>query len=136
MRITRERFEALLDGTAINVTGAERVVRIEAFNAQRRGEDPATAVESKMFNVSIVQPTSISASSPATNPVRQSEQPATDARDAVKHRLYLLGLIGVAAVVAWTAAYAGLGVIVAHFIAAAIGGLLIQGLVWFFRAPV
>jgi hypothetical protein len=141
MEITAERFEALLDGSARNVTGEERVVRVEAFMAERRGEDPLTAVQSRLPHVlvteavevaqPIITPATNIASAPTASLLSSVKPHQTD---AVK-RVCWLAFIGLGITVSWFAAYAGFAAAVGHFIAAAMAGFVIQGVVWFFRAP-
>lgn len=144
MRITAERFKALLNGTATDVSGEERLIRVEAFSAERRGEDPATAVQARMPNVSIVETphVAIPLGTPATNTVfspRLTASPdldfASHQMGAAKHRLCWLVFMGLAIAMVWFAASMGMGSLVAHFFGVAIFGLVIQAVIWFFRAP-
>jgi len=143
MRIAAERFAALLNGTATDVTGEVRVVRVEAFRAQRLGEDPATAVQARMPNVSIVEtphvaiPPDMSATISRSSIVSSVSPPrvTTSQRGVVNYRLEWLALIGVLVAVICFAASMGMGSLVAHFIGVAILGLCMQSVVWFFRAP-
>jgi hypothetical protein len=144
MQISAERFKALLDGTATNVTGEERIIRIEAFNAERRGEDPAAAVQAKLPHVSIAEPVQVTAplSGSATNTITASAASAerfcklTRLRTAPERRwLYGFALMGLLALVVWFAVAVGMAIIVAHFIGVAIFGLFVQGVNWFFRTP-
>jgi hypothetical protein len=144
MQISAERFKALLDGTATNVTGEERIIRIEAFNAERRGEDPAVAVQAKLPHVSILEVVQVTSplSGSATNIITVSVASAerlcrlTRLRAASERRwLYGFALTGLLALVVWFAVAGGMAIIVAHFIGVAMFGLFIQGVNWFFRAP-
>jgi len=145
MKITAERFKALLDGTATDVSGEERLIRVEAFSAERRGEDPASAVQTRMPNVSIVEasPVAIPLGLPETNTRSSAASPiwlplsmTTSQKSAVKHCLWWLAFMGIAVAMVWFAASVGMGSLVAHFIGLAIFGLCMQGILWFFRAPV
>jgi hypothetical protein len=54
MKIEKKRFQAILDGTATNLTGSEVLVRNIAYLAERRGENPQVAIEKELLNVTIV----------------------------------------------------------------------------------
>jgi hypothetical protein len=142
MQISAERFKAILDGTATNVTGAERIIRIEAF--KRLGEDPAAAVQAKLPHVSILELVQVAAplSGLATNTNMVSAASAellcrqTRLGTASERRwLYGFALIGLFALVVWFAVAVGMVIIVAHFIGVALFGLFVQGVNWFFRTP-
>jgi hypothetical protein len=142
MEITSERFKALLNGSARDVTGEERVIRVEAFMAERRGEDPATAVQAAMPHVSIVEvvqvmsPSKLSATNTAALAVTAPYRLTLQQRETVKHWLYGFALIGMLAVAIWFAVAVGMAIIVAHFIGVALFGLFMQSVNWFYRAPI
>jgi hypothetical protein len=143
MEITSERFKALLNGSARDVTGEERVIRVEAFMAERRGEDPATAVQAAMPHVSIVEvvqvmsPSKLSATNTAASAsVTASIRLTPQQRETGKRWLCGFALIGMFAVVVWIAVAVGMAIIVAHFIGVALFGLFMQSVNWFYRAPI
>ncbi len=143
MKITAERFKALLDGSATNVTGEERIVRVEAFTAERRGEDPATAVQARMPHVSIVKTVQVMLplKRSATNAVVSAPSAAPfysltpRQRETGKRWLYQFAFMGTFIVIVWIAVAVGMASLVAHFIGVALFGLFIQGAIWFFRTP-
>ena len=55
MKITEDRFKSILAGTATNLTSKEILIRQEAFDAERRGQDPMVAVGAQMPDVTIVR---------------------------------------------------------------------------------
>src|SRR3954451_14544621 len=55
MKITEDRFRSILAGTATELSSKEILIRIEAFEAERRGQDPIATVESRLPDVTIVR---------------------------------------------------------------------------------
>lgn len=143
MKITSERFKTLLNGSARDVAGEERVIRVEAFMAERRGEYPAMAVQAAMPHVSIVEAVQVMPplKRSATN-TAASVAPATplyrltpQQRETRMRRLYGFFVMGTFIVIVWIAVAVGMASLVAHFIGVALFGLFIQGVIWFFRTP-
>jgi hypothetical protein len=55
MKIDRNRFKAIMDGTASDLTSKEVLIRHIAFDAERRGTDPIFAVEQSLPDVQITR---------------------------------------------------------------------------------
>lgn len=55
MEIDEQRFKAILAGTALGLSSKELTIRSAAFDAEKRGEDPAHAVQQAMPDVTIVR---------------------------------------------------------------------------------
>lgn len=53
MKIDGNRFKAILDGTASNLTSKEVLIRHIAYDAERRGTDPLLAVEQSLPDVQV-----------------------------------------------------------------------------------
>src|SRR5258708_7248525 len=54
MTITKNRFKAIMEGTALNLTAEEILVRNVAYQAERKGEDPLRAVVQGLPHVRII----------------------------------------------------------------------------------
>ena len=67
MKITEDRFKSILAGTAPNLTSKEILIRQEAFDAERRGQDPMLAVEAQMPDVTIVRREAYRGTAPPLN---------------------------------------------------------------------
>jgi hypothetical protein len=55
MKIFEDRFKSILAGTATNLTSKEILIRQQAFDAERRGQEQMLAVEAQMPDVTIVR---------------------------------------------------------------------------------
>jgi hypothetical protein len=153
MRISTDRFNKIIDGSATNLTSMEILIRQEAFAAERHGQDPSVAVEAKLPHVTIIKRDRVKGPIPpvdvslarASTVARAKNPPATNTQslfDRVAERLSRLrgGTLWVTyavvgAAVIWIAASVNMGGLVAHFIGVTLFGLFIQAVNWFFRKP-
>jgi hypothetical protein len=81
MKISEDRFKSILAGTATNLTSNEILLRREAFDAERRGEDPLLAVEARMFDVTIVRAEAPAAIPPPDVPLKNAQKKGVTSPD-------------------------------------------------------